>query len=441
MDIRRLPTWIPLSTATVIALVAVGALIAAVCGVALSWDGSAYLFNALDSQQPFTPHWRLVNVITQGPTLLAQTYTDRLGVLRMVFGASYMAVPVVAVLASYVVIRRRRPAMFVWPVIAVCVATLPGQVNPSSEALQVSQLVWPLLMAAVVGVEGRNWAVWLVIMTSGLFVALAHPFGVALLAGVLLAGLACRHRSETALAASLLGLAIVNALLTANPYQGDRMTLGVIVSSFDRAIAGVPLFAAAATTAGAALIAAVDRTRHRNLLGVAGVAGIALAIVAFLGWAADPRLWNGAIEFRTLAPLAILPVALIAVLDNFLVRTSGSPWRQLAAVTASAGFVLVMAVQGLSVRSLDARLVSSISAAGGGCVPQESIPGVNGTMLDSWATPYRSLLLGGRTATSIVIWGSQCSSLSHDGDVPVDYWQRGALDAHGWFDLSGLGMP
>jgi hypothetical protein len=426
----------------VLALCAFGALIAALTGVALSWDGSAYLFNALDSQQPFTPHDRLVNVITQAPTLLAQTFTDRLGVLRLVFGISYLAIPVLALLACFLVVRRRREEMFVWPVIAICAATVPGQINPSSEALQASQMVWPLLLAAIVGLDRRDGVAWLAVLTTGLFAALAHPVGVPLLGGVLLVGILYRRRSVSALAALLLVTALVNAWLTADPYQGDRITINVVTYSFDRAIAGAPLVAIASSAAGAALLAVADRTRHRNLLGAGGVACLALAIAALVGWASDPRAWDGAIEFRTLAAVAILPVALIAVLDGWREPAACSPWRQLAAVTASAGFALIMAVQGLSVQRLDALLANDIRTANSACVPQENIPGVNGTMLDSWATPYRSLVLGGRTAREVVLWGDECRLLTMDGAVPIDYWQQGTLDASGWFDLRGLaGKP
>jgi hypothetical protein len=196
---------------------------------------------------------------------------------------------------------------------------------------------------------------------------------------------------------------------------GDRITIDTITYGFDQAIAGAPLIAIGTSAVGAALIAIGDRTRHRKLLGAAGVACQALAIAALVPWANNPLAWNGAIEFRTFAAVVILPMALIAVLDGWREPPASSPWRQFAAVTASAGFALIMTVQGLSVQALDGSMMDAIRAANGGCTPQESIAGVNGTMLDSWATPSRSLLFGSRTATTIVLPGDKCPLLTVNG--------------------------
>lgn len=82
--------------------------------------------------------------------------------------------------------------------------------------------------------------------------------------------------------------------------------------------------------------------------------------------------------------------------------------------------------------------MDAIRAANGGCTPQESIAGVNGTMLDSWATPSRSLLFGSRTATTIVLPGDKCPLLTKDGVVPIADWDQRTED-HRWFDLKSLG--
>jgi hypothetical protein len=418
--------------------VALGGLVGAVCGVALNWDGSAYLFDTLDSRAPFVAHGRLVDVVTEAPTLFAQNFTDRLAILRLVFGISYLAIPAVALLASYVVVRQKRKGLFVWPVLAICVATLPGQVNPSSEALQAAQLVWPALLAAIVGLDRHDWLAWLAVVTTGVYVALAHPFGVLLLGGVLIVGLVYRHRSMAVLAGLLVVTALLNTWLTADPYQGNRITVDVVSYGFDKAIAGAPLLAMVSSAFGAVMIAIADRTKQRTLLGVAGVACQVLAIGALIRWANDPLAWNGAIEFRTFAAVAIIPVALVAVMDGWREPLEAAPWRQLAALVASAGFVLIMAVQGLSVKRLDSSMVGAMHATTGSCVSQEGIIGGSGSVLDAWATPYRSLVFGDRKATKIVIWGDRCSLLTEGGLVPVDNWGNGPLDASGWFDLSGL---
>lgn len=435
-----------LTTPAVFAVAVVGAVAAGALNVALSWDGSYYLFNVLESGQPFTPHQRLVNAITQGPTLLAQHFTDRMDVLRLVFGVSYMILPIIALLACFVVVRRR-PAMFVWAVIGICLATLPGQVNASSEAIQVAQMIWPLLLAAIVGLDSRDWVAWVAVVATGLFTAMGHPFGVPLLGLALVVSLLYRRRSVAAVAAVLLAISAVNAWATLDVYQTDRITMDVVRTSYAGAIFGAPIVAMVGTFLGALLISLAGRPGRGARFGAAGLACLVLGIAVLMPWAHNPVAWGDAIDFRTFAPAAIVPLALVAVFDGWPGRAGGTesggdsqdalPWRRAAALTAAAGFALILVIQGISIQRLDRSLADAERAAPGTCVAQSSVGGIGLTVLDHWATTPRSLIFGNRAPTKIVMPGIGCSLLIV-GTVYIASWDMRSVDVPGWFDLRGL---
>jgi hypothetical protein len=437
MRVRDRAARLVLSPPVVIALAGFGALFGALSGMALSWDGSYYLFNTLESQRPFEPHLRYVNAITQAPTLLAERFTDQLPILRLAYGLAYMAVPVLALLACWVVLRRGHRHMFIWPVLAILVATLPGQVNATCEALQSAQLIWPALLAGIVGIERGDRLTCIVVLATGLFAAVAHPFGVVLVGGVLLVCLLRRRRTEAIVAGGLLVVAVANAVLSFDPYETDQITTAVITNGFHSALWGGPMTAIGTSAVGAALIAFADRSSRRTLLAALGVACQVLAIAALVRWANDPRQWSGAIDFRTFTPTVTVPVALVALYDGGRPGSQDGRWRQLAAVAAAAGFAAIMVVQGLSVQRLDNTLTTAMKFAGG-CVAQQSIPGIRGTMLDHWATPSRSLLFGSRAATSIMLPDDQCSTLTDTGSIPLADWDVRTVYSPGWFDLRDL---
>ena len=78
MSVRGRTAQLILNPVIVFVVAGFGALYGALSNMAVSWDGSYYLFNTLESQQPFEPHLRFVNAITQAPTLIAQRFTDQL---------------------------------------------------------------------------------------------------------------------------------------------------------------------------------------------------------------------------------------------------------------------------------------------------------------------------------------------------------------------------
>src|SRR2546423_15486135 len=123
-------------------LVSIALCIAAMCGAALSWDGSYYLYKPLDTQSPFVLHSRPINVALQWPVLVASHITSDIRVLNAVFGLMHASVPLIALAASWWIVRNRAPGLFVWAALGICLGTLPGVFQLTSDAIDVVQLFW-----------------------------------------------------------------------------------------------------------------------------------------------------------------------------------------------------------------------------------------------------------------------------------------------------------
>jgi len=135
-------------------LVAVPLLVAAFVGLPLFQDGSSYLLELMTSQSAVRHH-RYSVLFVQAPSIAAVRLSaladldprSALTIVRGVFSFSYAIVPFVALAWSWLLVRRRDPAMMIWPVAAILLLNV---VNFSgvSEILLATQLAMPLMLAA-----------------------------------------------------------------------------------------------------------------------------------------------------------------------------------------------------------------------------------------------------------------------------------------------------
>src|SRR5258707_2692733 len=155
-----------------------GALVVAVAYDApLTWDGGSYLFKALDLQTPFVTNNRLINVALQQPVLVASQFTSDLGVLRRAFDAGYVLIPLISLAWAWWFCRSR-PALFRWPALGICVASLPGRMFFVGESTMVTDLFWPLVLGVLLA-KGRPPDL-LVLALLGAAVWVTHPTAVVL---------------------------------------------------------------------------------------------------------------------------------------------------------------------------------------------------------------------------------------------------------------------
>lgn len=411
-----------------LALAALTSLTAALAGLPLAWDGSYFLFRVLNDQTPLLIHNRLVESVLTSPVLLASRITEDLGLLRFIFGLPYAAVPFVSLACCWIV-ARRRPDLFVWPMLGIGVALLPGSALFISEALIAAQLSWPLLLAAVI--PGQPRVVLPLCLALGVVVAVSHPIALPLLLTVGVVGTVVRRRSSLDAAAwmtSFLGLVAINIVeLTSRLTSFERESLepstvaaGLANGVFGPPLAALPLAALAAVLVhrGARATQAARRVELHNL----ALTTLVLVGLTLLTWAALPPLWRGEIEFRGWALPVTLPLFALAWLDARSARAGSQPAlvEQRMKVARAAAWVmfLVLVVQGVVWTQLTARV--SLAVAGQtGCVVAGSIEGFPDSPLGHWAITPLSILLQARDVHGFVATADLCRVNEWPREVPM----------------------
>lgn len=435
--------------------IGVGVLVAALCGAGLAWDGSSYLFQLLDTQAVYAPHYRYATAPLQAIVLLAARFTSALPVLAFVFSLVYASVPLLALGASWLVVRRDARQLFVWAALGIGVATLPGQFFFVAEALIAVQLFWPLWLALLCGAQPRHVPLMLVLV---LLLAFCHPFAIPLLGLAALLALlvgwrvAADRRRLWAWAGGLTLAAAISTVafvLLRDSYQSEQISVDVLRFAL-ASVEGLPLVALVLGGLAALIVAAaphlVRRSGERVLrfssvatLVLLGSAGLLLAV-----WARDPALWRHALDFRFLAPWSALPVLALAAWDR-LARTSeelgrtDAIWQQRLHATQLAGgiFALVLALQGASWFVTTSRLRDTISASRWTCVSAAAEPWLAETPLAHWSISPYALLLQGQRPEKVVVSGDGCGTLAITNQFQSNSWTSRTWQG-GWFDLTEL---
>jgi hypothetical protein len=159
----------------------------ALVGLPLFQDGAWYFFKIATLGVPELPNLRYTALLPQLPTVLAAHWVEDAVRLRHLFSLSYIALPVVSLLACWLLVRRRAPGLVLFPLVWF----LLNLVNFSgvSELLSSLYLSWPLVQAMLLAPE-RSWTRVYAGITAPMLVFL-HPlaflpaFVLALLAGAL----------------------------------------------------------------------------------------------------------------------------------------------------------------------------------------------------------------------------------------------------------------
>ena len=161
-----------------------GYVVAAWIGLPLYGDGAYYWFKLAADESFVVPNLRVGAVLPQLPGMLMTVFTDDAVLLRHGFSLGYVALPVLSLLACWLIVRRAAPALLLFPLLWLAV----HQINFSgvSELLTAAHLAWPFVLAAVLwpasrAVRGYGW------FLGAIYVVL-HPM--ACVPALALAGLA-----------------------------------------------------------------------------------------------------------------------------------------------------------------------------------------------------------------------------------------------------------
>jgi hypothetical protein len=459
------------------ALVAGALIIAAISGAALSWDGSYYLFQTLDKQTPFVPDGRSYYLLLNWPALAITHFTADFSVVRSVFGLSYILVPLLSLGASWLIVRKAAPSLFIWPALAIGLGTLAGQFFLTGQGIQPAQLAWPILLATLLRLPGRPFLIALVF--AALVFAL-HPIGIAIFALCALVAtvLGLRYEADRirmwSWAGGLVLLALVRFLL-ANGDASENWQLSVNAPAdlYHSALAGMPLVALLFTWSAASAIFLLRRDSPldnrafaqslqfyeaeneeladlgRGALGLSvflrfhGYTGILVAGGILIAWASNSHSWSGEVDFNIWALVSSLPFALFAAAQGFQeeVGSPDTPPRglsayRLGAILLSGGvFLVVLCTQSFVFNNLTSDLRHDISANTSGCIPIRAVSEFDNTPFTHWSISSFALLQQSRAPRTLVLDAGSCNAARTFGPIQLISWDAGNAGAK-WFNLA-----
>jgi hypothetical protein len=417
--------------------------IATLVNAPLSFDGAIFLFSVLDTHRFAIAHGRLINIPLQLPMVAATHFTDNLAALRPIFCAAYAAVPALGLAASWLVCRSRRPSLFIWPAMSICLVGLPGQFSFHSEAIIAVTLLWPALLTVLIGAP--RTVLPLVAITS-IAAACSHPYAAVVLAFIVfVAIISAIVRPDSRMASLRFALALGTLLLARSfarldPYEGHALGVPTIVGSWNDSVIGWPLIAVALVAVAALSCLLPAQSGARRYLMVP----LLLAGAALVAWAIRPANWAHCNDYRYwVAPFSMLFMSGAVVAELWL---RGPPEPQLqylrlyAVPLVGAIFFLVLSIQGLQWVVGSRRLTNDLLASNRGCVSRANVASIGKkTALDYWSLGIYALELQGRKPTTLLLPHKfACRLFALDGDaIFVDNGNLTYVRRHGagWFDF------
>jgi hypothetical protein len=405
-----------------------GVLVTTWSGSPLAYDGAPILLRTMHHRSPFVTHDRYVTALFKLPAALAVVVLDRASAARVAFDAVYAALPLVAVVITWLLLRRDAPRLAVWAALGTFVVLAPGQVFAVSEAQTIVALAWPLLLVTAIGMP-RPVHRWSAIALAALLVTM-HPFAVLLLAlvgavavlGVLLGRL---PRPLTWWGAALLALAVFRWALL-DPYERSQTTAETLRMSWGRGVSGAPLLVVVlALVAGVALVVASRVAVARRTLLVAPIAPVVAAVVVLAWWSSDATRWERASAYRTYALILSVPFFALAIVDAWVGRRVRDDDPDLLRALGTLGvcsalaFTVTAVGQGMTWHRLTDEYSRNLAAAPTTCVTrQQVVPDPPGPLLH-WSRNSLAIVLQGRDPQHIVLSNAGACRRWHDGSVPA----------------------
>lgn len=411
---------------------AIGGLILAIGGAAYAWDGSFFLEQIINRGAPFAPDRRWSDYLWEAPTWSAVRITHDAVVAQWTFRFTTAFLPLAAIGASWLVVRRKRPDLIIWAIVGVCGCCLPGQWFSVAEGIIAIQFAWPLFLAIAVGLEG--WTELAAVALS-VFIFFQHPFASPIFLGAGLA-LAVGQISRLLPAAprwrwwvvALMGAAVVRRELVTGNERGYA-TLSWLRQSTSESMYHLPLLAMGALLAAAAVM--IVARAHAWLPAVL----IAMATVALCVHFARVSHWTLALSYR----LPVLFVTAPFVLLMFLAAARRGEDRPLTPFVVSVAtgvmFIAVLFVQALAWRHVLDDVQASVRF-GPACKTLAAVDDGRGTPITHWATSYLAILQQPRHPRRFLA-GSEagCHAFEQTGHLFLRPWAPHFAEPSGFYEL------
>jgi hypothetical protein len=420
-------------------------------GASLTFGGSWYFLKLIEWHQLVHPFQRIATAPLQYPTLLVASHTNSLPLLRHVFGLSYALAPVGALVASWLVVRRRASYLMVWPILGIGLVALPGLLYPASEGVIAAEWAWPLILVTLVSLDGLT-------LISGIGFAgilfFLHPTSILVFAVVALISVirAVRRTNNRPRCIVWAGVMIVSAALRFTVMHSDladpnhAVTVGKLLKEFNRSEFGLPFLSYVLTIAAGVLLL---RLRHTPSLPqnrwarLTPTVLIAVAGVCLIAYVSRASLWASAANVRDLVLLLELPLIAIAVFDEFASipvvaqqGDSGVPARGSAGIAVGVVLCVTLGLWSISWMNQTHWVAERVSSSRSYCVNPKTVA-KPGTDLHILYTEELAIDLESRTPSHVVMAANDCRTLRETGVLHLFEYVTPVRG--GWFHFSTLG--
>ncbi len=449
---NRLAAYVrtPRSSLTItLLLVTIALTVAVLSDATLLYDGSYFLFQAVNAQEIQIPQLRVTFGLLQWPAVLATHVTDSFTILRILYSIPIVAAPLIGMALSWWVVKPERPHLIIWPALGILLIDLPGQMHWIATSIRTNQLFWPILLAVFIGMPDRVIPVVFMLLVATL---LLHPQVSAFLLAAMLAALyiAWRqpHIRKRLLSAALcFGFgAIYRAGVIEIGYESGEMSFDNQQRQWESAVSGLPAWALLAVgVAALAIFAAPRLPRGRRWFSLLAALMLSLCGILFLIWAGDPGQWKSAIDYR--GPSLVLSLLLmgLAFLDATIRLPQADRLVSAARVrtglthVASLVFCLTIIVQCVTWNGELGHIRTAIAESDTACVRQSTIAGMESNPANFWSLPAMSIMLQDTQPDHVILPDHLCETAARSGGSPMALFEPDVVAESNNIDILHLG--
>jgi len=411
----------------------IGTACSAVAQVPMARDGSYYFLRMWETGQPLIAHGRVAAHIIQMPLLAVIAQTQDFHLSRWVFDITYSAIPFVALLMSWLCVRKTHPHLMVWPV-AASLISIPSRPDYISENNIASAFIWPAFLCLLSKPSVWNTVIVLALTTLAM---LLHPVAIPLL-GVMSACaiyLAFRQtdsrKSRIALALIVAGCFIyktINFVTNPQPYEQGLFNESAFRDLISCGLAWPASITMIAGAAGTLLIL----LREKSKLTLAAIlAMFTVAGAAAVYWSAEPQFWFQCFWYQKLMliPSALLMVlALIdsqknasleprTLLGDKLLKRRAYIWNAVGLLSAAA-----LVVQSNSWMRISEALLFAVNSKPQQIINREDIEWVKHTPFDHWSACSYAIVLQAKYPHKYVLEKTEAERARTTGEFRITSW-------------------
>lgn len=328
-------------------ITAMAFIVASVCLVSLTWDGSCYLFWTAENGRPVVPHGRIINLFLLGPVAATRNLTDSPILLAQLYGLMCSILPLASLGLCLAMLRGNYRNLRIWMIAGILLVPLPGQMALSAEAVPVLQVAWVLISFSLIGCPWR-WSPIAAVATAIQFII--HPvsaplFGVTAIVCFIAGWRSTKDVRNRSLVWAVIFLLTAGAktwhtLATASSYERAHLSAMAFISEMGSGLLASPFPAIvplciAFWSEHKFRQGSRSQIDHVRITARCWKASIVLSVICIL----CPILWSGGLNYRKFGMFLAAPLAILAAFDaNRTVRKTSfilSPTRLAAFFAAS----------------------------------------------------------------------------------------------------------